>query len=102
MTSIRRGSHRFRGHHPPEIRVRVETLPPEDITVVRGFRVTTITRTLIDLAGDLPMHEAKRITRQAIDRGLVSLEELRRAAEVRTDIRSIESFRQVMRDLYRP
>ena len=102
MTSKRRGSHAFRGRHWPEIRIRYETLPPEDITVVRGLRCTTITRTLIDLAGDLPIHEAIRITKQALDKGLVSAEELRRAAEVRTDIRSIESFRQVMRNLDRP
>ena len=34
----------------------------------------------------------------AIARGLVSLQELRRAAEVRTDLESIDAFRQGLRD----
>jgi len=82
----------------PEIRIKFAHLPPEDVVIVRGFRVTSPTRTLIDLAGELRHDEAVRVTRQAIARGLVSLDELRRAAEVRTDLESIDSFRQVLRD----
>lgn len=77
-------------------------MPPEDVVVVHGFRVTSITRTLVDLAGDLSMDEAIRVARDAMNKGLVTLEELRRVAETRDDIPSIDRFRQVMREIDRP
>lgn len=79
--------------------MRFAHLPPEDVTTIHGLPVTTITRTLIDLAGDLERTEAVRITRQALDKGLISLDELRHAAEKRTDLESIEAFRDVVRRL---
>lgn len=97
MTSHRRNYQRR--HHRLEIRVRFAPLPPQDVVVINGLRVTSITRTLIDLAGDLARDEAIRLTRQAIDRGLVSLDELRRAADERTDLESIGDFREVLHSL---
>ena len=58
-------------------------------------------RTLIDLAGDLSQDEAIRITRRALSRDLVSLDELRHAAATRNDVPAIDRFRQVMRDIDR-
>jgi hypothetical protein len=74
-------------------------LPPEDVVMVRGFRVTSLVRTLIDLSGDVPIPDGVRIARQAIEKGLTSLPELRRAAETRTELPTIHQFREVVRRL---
>jgi hypothetical protein len=80
----------------PPIHVHYADLPPEDITTVRGFRVTTMTRTLIDLSGRLPAEEVARLIGDAIAKRLVSREQLVNAAIERTDIGSIEEFREAL------
>lgn len=97
MTTRRRRVYGHPRHAPIEIRVKFAPLPPEDVTLVRGLRVTTVTRTLIDLAGVVDRGEAVALVRQALDKGLVPLEDLRRAAERRTDLKSIHDFREVLR-----
>jgi len=69
--------------------------------VIHGFRVTSLIRTLIDLSGDLPTHEAARLARQAIAKGLTTLPELQAAAERRTDVPAIHEFREVVRTIAR-
>lgn len=47
-----------RGRHYPDLRVRVAGLPPEDVTEVDGIPVTTVARTVVDLARRLPFIDA--------------------------------------------
>jgi very-short-patch-repair endonuclease len=61
---------RGRGSHP-QIEVHHAKLDPLDATVVRGIPVTTVARTLVDLAGILPKdHLAKALSRAELDRML--------------------------------
>jgi hypothetical protein len=79
-----------------EIRIRFADLPESDITEVNGFRVTTLVRTLIDLSAETEASEAARYIEQAIEKGLITLNELIDAATRRTDIEWIEDFRNAL------
>jgi hypothetical protein len=66
------GTRRHRG-----IRVhRTATLDPRDVTWHRGIPITTVARTLIDLASHLPYRALRRAVRQALALKLVELREL--------------------------
>lgn len=58
-----------------EIVVHYDDIPESDITVVRGLRVTTPIRTVIDIATEMPSPELARIIRDCLDRGLFTVEE---------------------------
>jgi very-short-patch-repair endonuclease len=60
---------------------RSSTLRPEDVTVNRGIPVTTVARTLIDLADTLPTQPLKRAVHEAEYRGLLDVAELERVVE---------------------
>ncbi|HEX2233060.1 MAG TPA: DUF559 domain-containing protein [Thermoleophilaceae bacterium] len=60
---------------------RSSTLRPEDVTVNRRIPVTTVARTLIDLADTLPTQPLKRAVHEAECRGLLDMSELERVAE---------------------
>jgi hypothetical protein len=47
------------------VRIHVSSLPPDEVTTVRGIRVTTVPRTLLDLAAVLPPHELERAINEA-------------------------------------
>jgi predicted transcriptional regulator of viral defense system len=47
------------------IRVRVATIAPDERTVEAGIPVTTVARTLLDLAADLQLHELHRALERA-------------------------------------
>jgi predicted transcriptional regulator of viral defense system len=49
------------------------TLSPDELTSVRGIGVTTIARTLLDLASVLPRHRLETVLREAEYRGLPDL-----------------------------
>ena len=53
-----------------EVIVHHADIPDSDITVVRGIPVTTVVRTLIDCAPDMPRLEFVRMVRRALDRRL--------------------------------
>ncbi len=62
----------------PGIRVhRVSTLRPEDVTVYDGIPVTTVARTLYDLARTAPAHEVESALAHALDRRMIDAGELR-------------------------
>lgn len=68
---------------PPGIVVhRVRSLRPGEIALVSGFRVTTPTRTLIDLAAHVPQEVLETALDDALRRGLTSLPKLRAAARM--------------------
>jgi hypothetical protein len=47
------------------IRVYTSSLPEDEVTSVRGIRVTTLPRTLLDLASVLPAHQLERVINEA-------------------------------------
>ncbi|WP_354698894.1 hypothetical protein DSM112329_04592 [Paraconexibacter sp. AEG42_29] len=49
----------------PTITVHRAELPPEHVTIHRGLRVTTLVRTLLDLAAVLPLSRLERVFEQA-------------------------------------
>ena len=53
----------------PGIRIRRPALAPDEITTVRGIPVTTVPRTLLDLAGILAPHQLERAINDAEVRG---------------------------------
>jgi very-short-patch-repair endonuclease len=60
---------------------RSSTLAGEDVTVHQGIPVTTVDRTLIDLADSLPTQPLKRTVHEAEYRGLLDVRALERAVE---------------------
>jgi very-short-patch-repair endonuclease len=51
----------------PGVDVHRRTLLPDEITTVRGIRVTTVARTLVDLAAVEPPHRIARLVDRAIE-----------------------------------
>lgn len=49
----------------PGIQAHVVCLPPDEVTTHDGIPVTTVARTLLDLAAVLPPHRLKRVVEQA-------------------------------------
>lgn len=47
---------------------RTRHIDPRDVTIVHGIRVTTVARTLVDLAGELDPHELARACHEPIVR----------------------------------
>jgi very-short-patch-repair endonuclease len=54
----------------PGIRIHRSKLPPDEITTIRAIPVTTIPRTLLDLAATLPDHQLERVVNEAEAQGL--------------------------------
>jgi hypothetical protein len=65
---------------------RVPALHPDDVTIVDGIPVTTVVRTLIDLAEVMDVDELRRCFASARDRGLLDLDDLA-AARARVEWR---------------
>src|SRR5207247_273594 len=63
------------------IRLRQAELPQDEVTVVRGIRVTTVARTLVDLGGVLDGAGVDEAVRQAEFLGLFDLSEVSRLLE---------------------
>jgi hypothetical protein len=60
-----------RRHQFPRVRVHELVLPPDEVTTERGIPVTTVPRTLFDLASVLPRRQLERAMNEADVRGLV-------------------------------
>lgn len=78
------------------IAIRRSAVPPSDVARLQGFPVTSITRTLLDLSNQLPLVQAVAATDQALHLGLVTLDELTRAARARTGRWGVNRFRRVV------
>lgn len=59
---------------------RVPHLHPDDVTVVDGLPVTTVARTLVDLAEEMTQAELRAAFANAEKRGLLDLEAVRASA----------------------
>lgn len=60
-------------HHVPE-------LHPDDVTVVRGLSVTTVARTLVDLAEEMDREELVATFERARRMGLLDIADVRASA----------------------
>lgn len=63
------------------LHVHSATLPGDDVVLVDGFAVTSVARTVADIARSLPLEVAVVIADAALNRGLVTLDELGAAVE---------------------
>ncbi len=54
----------------PAIRAHLGRLAPDEVSECRGIPVTTVARTLLDLAGELPVHRLERAAEEAERRRL--------------------------------
>jgi predicted transcriptional regulator of viral defense system len=73
---------RFSKTHPAVARHR-GVLPDGDVQARSGFRVTTIVRSLIDVAVDADDAQLARVIQEALDAGMLTVRQLRgRAAQV--------------------
>ena len=79
------------------IRVRRAALDDCDVVVVRGFRTTSLLRTLSDLIHDLSLVEALVITDMALHADLVQASELRRWVDHRAGRKGVRAERFVLR-----
>jgi hypothetical protein len=81
----------------PGVRVhRVPALHPDDVTVVDGIPVTSISRTLVDLAEVLPRDELRQVFANASAKGLLDMEAVE-ASYARVEWRpSLRMLREVM------
>jgi len=59
---------------------RVPHLHPDDIAVVDGVPVTSVARTLVDLAEDTSIDELREIFARARERGLLDIDAVRASA----------------------
>jgi hypothetical protein len=76
-------------HHAP-------ALHPDDVTVVDGIPVTSISRTLVDLAEILPRDELREVFADASARGLLDMDAVE-ASYARVEWRpSLRMLRDVM------
>lgn len=86
----------------PGIRVyRIGSLRPDEVTRLHGVPVTTVARTLFDLAGLLPRPRLERAVAEAFALRLTSAAELRDMAERQQGRRGVRRFRAVL-DLGNP
>jgi predicted transcriptional regulator of viral defense system len=71
----------FRARHPA-VRVHVAALPPADAEDLEGYRITTVERTLLDLAaGDTSQEQLEVALADAMTRGVVSPLRLRHRSD---------------------
>jgi hypothetical protein len=76
-------------HHAPP-------LHPDDVTVVDGIPVTSISRTLVDLAEILPRDELREVFAEASAKGLLDMDAVE-ASYARVEWRpSLRMLREVM------
>jgi len=75
---------------------RAPALHPDDLTVVDGLPVTSISRTLVDLAEILPHDELREVFAEASARGLLDMDAVE-ASYARVEWRtSLRMLREVM------
>jgi hypothetical protein len=81
----------------PGVRIHdAPALHPDDLTVVDGLPVTSISRTLVDMAEILPRDELREVFRDASARGLLDMDAVE-ASYARVEWRpSLRMLREVM------
>jgi hypothetical protein len=85
-----------RNRQHPGIRTHRARLDDLDVTHRHGIPVTTPSRTLIDLAATLPAERLRRITRQALSDGLVTIPQLTEALRRLAPSRGCRKLRAIV------
>jgi very-short-patch-repair endonuclease len=83
----------------PGIRVHYLSLPPDEVTTVRGIPVTTVPRTLFDLASVLPQRLVERAVNEAEMRQLLDPLSLADLVDRHTHRHGIRAIRSILDDL---
>ncbi|HEX6348087.1 MAG TPA: DUF559 domain-containing protein [Candidatus Dormibacteraeota bacterium] len=81
--------------------IRRSPLDRDEVVSRRGFRATSILRTLIDIGQTLPLVEAVLIYDQALHAKFIDLDALQRAVEIRAGTWNVRRLRRVV-DLVEP
>ena len=82
----------------PEVAVpRRRRLPRADVTVWRGIPVTTVARTIVDLAADLPLEDLARVCHEAWVRYRVGPERVEAVLARRPNAKGAKRLRVVLR-----
>jgi very-short-patch-repair endonuclease len=87
---------RGRAGHPGIRLHRVRTLHEEDVTVVDGIPVTSVARTLLDLAETVPLRLLRRAVEQAEKLGLFDLTAVERVIARSSGRRGVKPLRAVL------
>ncbi len=69
------------GNHPGIRLHRVKTLPRQDVTKVNGFKVTSVARTICDLAATESAHATEQAFQEALYREIVTVKALKAVLE---------------------
>jgi hypothetical protein len=83
------------GHRRPALHVHVTPLQPDEITTVDGLSVTTVARTVADLARTAPFAQAVAVADAALRRGAITREALDGAVERAPRRRGVRYARRV-------
>jgi hypothetical protein len=81
---------------------RVRRLHPEDRTIVDGIPVTSVARTLLDLAEVVPLRQLKRAFEEAEKLRLLDLRALERLCARSRGRRGVKALRRVMAEYVEP
>lgn len=89
-----------KGHRSdrPTIRIHSGTLDPEDIATVDGIPVTSVARTILDLAGVLDEDQLLRVIEEGDRLGTFDLRAMERAMARRPKSRGIPKVRHILAD----
>jgi hypothetical protein len=83
----------------PGIRMHRSSLLPDEMTAVRGIPVTTVPRTVLDLAGVLPRYQLERVLNETEIRGLKDRLSLADLVARHPGRRGLRTLRQILDQL---
>jgi hypothetical protein len=88
------------GDLPPPMVSRSGSLRPDDVTRLDGIPVTTVARTLVDLAGVLDIERLSTVLNEAEMTGALDLVQLRRGISEGSGRRGIQRLRRLVGELH--
>ncbi|HEY8581379.1 MAG TPA: type IV toxin-antitoxin system AbiEi family antitoxin domain-containing protein, partial [Capillimicrobium sp.] len=88
-----------RGRTQPGLTVHRCKLHPDDVTTLDGIPITTVSRTLLDLAEVIPFHPLRRAVERAEELRLFDLNEMHATLARATGRRGQRPLRRVLDDL---
>jgi very-short-patch-repair endonuclease len=86
------------GNHPGIKLHRVRTLPKQDLTKVNGFKVTSIARTICDLAATESAHATEQAFQEALYREIVTVKALQAVLDREPTRRGAPTIRRLISD----
>ncbi len=73
-------------------------LPPRDLASVQGFRVTSVTRTLVDLAGIVSEADLRATVDEALNRKRTTIDRLAVALVEHASVAGVSALREIVRE----